>query len=159
MDASGILQILIYVAVITALTPLFGGYMAKVYEGETRFLGPVERGFHAVCGVDPTREQHWTGYALSLLVFNLTGWVLLFGIQRLQGMLPLNPAGMAAVPPDLAFNTAISFMTNTNWQSYGGESTLSYPITIKPSMSPQNRGTWFRVFHPALQPKNTVVHR
>ncbi|KJS40337.1 MAG: potassium-transporting ATPase subunit A [Rhodospirillaceae bacterium BRH_c57] len=126
MDAAGILQILIYIAVITALTPLLGGYMAKVYEGQARFLGPAERGLYKVCGVDPAREQHWTGYALSLLAFNLAGWALLFGIQRLQGMLPLNPAEMAAVPPDLAFNAAVSFMTNTNWQSYGGESTLSY---------------------------------
>lgn len=137
MDAAGILQILIYIAVITALTPLLGGYMAKVYEGQARFLGPAERGLYKVCGVDPAREQHWTGYALSLLAFNLAGWALLFGIQRLQGMLPLNPAEMAAVPPDLAFNAAVSFMTNTNWQSYGGESTLSY-LTQMVGLTVQN---------------------
>ncbi|NFV78934.1 potassium-transporting ATPase subunit KdpA [Magnetospirillum aberrantis] len=137
MDAAGILQILIYLAVITALTPLLGGYMAKVYEGQARFLGPVERGLYKMCGVDTAREQHWTGYALSLLAFNLAGWALLFGLQRLQGMLPLNPAEMAAVPPDLAFNTAISFMTNTNWQSYGGESTLSY-LTQMVGLTVQN---------------------
>ncbi len=137
MDAAGILQILIYLAVITAFTPLLGSYMARVYEGRAGFLGPVERGLYALCGVDPTREQHWTGYALSLLVFNLVGALLLFALQRLQGMLPLNPAGMAAVPADLAFNTAISFMTNTNWQSYGGESTLSY-LTQMVGMTVQN---------------------
>mgnify|MGYP001810485434 FL=1 len=137
MDAAGILQILIYIAVIAALTPLLGGYMAKVYEGQARFLGPVERGLYKMCGVDTAREQHWTGYALSLLAFNLAGWALLFGIQRLQGMLPLNPAGMAAVPPDLALNTAISFMTNTNWQSYGGESTMSY-LTQMVGLTVQN---------------------
>ena len=137
MDAAGILQILIYLAVITALTPLFGGYMAKVYEGQARFFGPVERGLYKMCGVDTAREQHWTGYALSLLAFNLAGWAVLFGLQRLQGILPLNPAEMAAVPPDLAFNTAISFMTNTNWQSYGGESTLSY-LTQMVGLTVQN---------------------
>jgi K+-transporting ATPase ATPase A chain len=137
MDAAGILQILIYIAIIAALTPLLGGYMAKVYEGQARFLGPIERGLYKMCGVDTAREQHWTGYALSLLAFNLAGWALLFGIQRLQGMLPLNPAEMAAVPSDLAFNTAVSFMTNTNWQSYGGESTMSY-LTQMAGLTVQN---------------------
>lgn len=126
MDATGILQILIYIALLIALTPLLGGYMAKVFEGKSSFLGWLERPLYRLCGIDPSREQHWSGYALSLLAFNLAGWGLLYGIQRLQGMLPLNPAEMAAVQPDLAFNTAISFMTNTNWQAYGGESTLSY---------------------------------
>jgi K+-transporting ATPase ATPase A chain len=137
MDAAGILQILIYLAVITALTPLLGGYMARIYEGQTHFLGPIERGLYHVCGIDSSREQHWTRYAASMLAFNLAGWALLFGIQRLQGWLPLNPAGMAAVPADLAFNTAISFMTNTNWQSYGGESTLSY-LTQMVGLTVQN---------------------
>lgn len=137
MDAAGILQILIYLAFITALTPVLGGYMAAVFEGRTRWLGPVERAVYRLCGVEEGREQHWTAYALSLLAFNLVGALALFGLQRLQGMLPLNPAEMAAVPPDLALNTAISFMTNTNWQSYGGESTMS-TLTQMAGLTVQN---------------------
>ncbi|MBI5163454.1 MAG: potassium-transporting ATPase subunit KdpA [Magnetospirillum sp.] len=137
MDAAGILQILIYIVLITALTPLLGGYMAKVFEGRSRFLGWFERPLYRLCGIDAAREQHWSGYALSLLAFNLIGALVLFGLQRLQGMLPLNPAEMAAVPPDLAFNTAVSFMTNTNWQSYGGESTMSY-LTQMVGLTVQN---------------------
>jgi K+-transporting ATPase ATPase A chain len=125
MDAAGILQILIYLALIMALTPVLGAYMTRVFEGRSSWLNWIERPLYRLCGITPDREQHWSAYALSLLAFNLAGWALLFGLQRLQGWLPLNPAGMAAVPADLAFNTAISFMTNTNWQSYGGESTMS----------------------------------
>jgi K+-transporting ATPase ATPase A chain len=134
MDATGILQIILYVAVVLALTPLLGGYMARLYEGKpvllARLLGPVERGIYRLCGINPEREQHWTGYALSLLAFHLLAVLTLYGLQRLQGMLPFNPAGQAAVAPDLAFNTAISFSTNTNWQNYGGESTMSYLVQM-----------------------------
>jgi K+-transporting ATPase ATPase A chain len=134
MDAYGILQILIYVALIAALTPLFGGFMARLFEGKrvllTPVLAPVERGIYNLCGIEASREQHWTGYTLSLLAVNLAGTLALYGLQRLQGWLPLNPAGMGAVSPDLSFNTAVSFVTNTNWQSYGGESTMSYLVQM-----------------------------
>ncbi|HTH17574.1 MAG TPA: potassium-transporting ATPase subunit KdpA [Magnetospirillum sp.] len=134
MDAPGILQILIYIALIVALTPLAGGFMARLFGGQkvllSPVLGPVERGIYKACGVDANREQHWTGYALSLLAVNLLGTLALYALQRLQGWLPFNPAGMTAVSPDLAFNTAVSFVTNTNWQSYGGESTMSYLVQM-----------------------------
>ena len=137
MNADGILQILIYLALLTALTPLFGGYMARVFEGKSTFLARVERPLYRLCGIDDSREQHWTGYALSLLAFNLAGFLLLYGIQRLQGWLPLNPADMAAASPDGAFSAAVSFMTNTNWQSYGGETTMSY-LTQMAGLTVQN---------------------
>lgn len=134
MDATGILQIILYIAIIVALAPLTGGFMARLFQGQrvllAPILGPVERGIYKLCGVDPEREQHWTGYALALLVFNMAGALLLYGLLRLQSWLPLNPAGMTNVPPDLAFNTAVSFVTNTNWQSYGGESTLGYLVQM-----------------------------
>jgi potassium-transporting ATPase potassium-binding subunit len=137
MDAYGILQILLYLALIVAITPLAGGYMARLFEGKLRFLAWIERPIYRLCGTSPEREQHWTAYALSLLAFNILGMVALYGLQRLQGILPFDPAGMAAVPPDLAFNTAVSFVTNTNWQAYGGETTLSY-FTQMSGMTVQN---------------------
>ncbi|MGE5476814.1 MAG: potassium-transporting ATPase subunit KdpA, partial [Bacteroidales bacterium] len=137
MDAYGILQILLYVVLIVALTPLAGGYMARLYEGKVSFLAWVERPIYRLCGTSADREQHWTGYALSLLAFNLVGALTLYGLQRLQGWLPMNPAGMAAVPADLAFNTAVSFTTNTNWQAYGGEATMS-TLTQMAGLSVQN---------------------
>jgi K+-transporting ATPase ATPase A chain len=134
MDAYGILQILIYIAIIVALTPVAGGFMARLFEGRrvllTPVLAPVERGIYRLCGIDANRDQHWTGYALSLLAVNLAGALALYALQRLQVWLPLNPAGMTNVAPDLAFNTAVSFVTNTNWQSYGGESTMSYLVQM-----------------------------
>jgi potassium-transporting ATPase potassium-binding subunit len=130
MTADGILQILFYLALLALLTPLLGGYMARVFEGERTGLsplfGPIERGLYRLAGIDPDREQHWTSYTLALLAFNLLGLLLLYALLRLQAWLPLNPAGLGAVGPDLAFNTAISFISNTNWQAYGGETTLSY---------------------------------
>ena len=125
MDAHGILQVLLFIAIVLALTPVLGGYMARVYDGRAKLFAPVERVLYRLCGIDPAREQHWAGYALSLLAFHLLAVLTLYGLQRLQGFLPLNPAGQGAVAPDLAFNTAISFGTNTNWQNYGGESTMS----------------------------------
>ncbi len=130
MDSSGLIQIVLYLVLLTALTPIIGEYMARVFSGgktvAPTVIGPLERGIYRVCGVDPAREQHWTGYAASLLAFNLLGVLLLYAILRLQAFLPLNPAGMTAMTPDLAFNTAVSFTTNTNWQSYSGEAALSY---------------------------------
>ena len=134
MDATGILQILIYIAIIVALTPIVGGFMARLFGGQrvllSPMLGPVERGIYKLCGIQADREQHWTAYALSLLAFNLAGVLAVYALQRFQFWLPLNPAGMANVSPDLAFNTAVSFVTNTNWQAYGGESTLGYLVQM-----------------------------
>ena len=129
MDASGILQIVLYVAIIVATTPLMGGYMARVFSGErvilSPVLGPLERALYRLCGIRPDQEQHWTAYALSVLAFSLVGILLLYALLRTQQWLPLNPAGLGPMAPDLAFNTAVSFVTNTNWQAYAGESTLS----------------------------------
>ncbi len=120
---------LVFGLVLAAAAPL-GAFMAKVYAGERTFLtpvvAPVERVLYRAAGVDPTREQGWLGYTLGILVFNAAGFALLYGILRLQGVLPFDPQGFGAVAPDLAFNTAVSFVTNTNWQNYAGESTLSH---------------------------------
>ncbi|AVM72999.1 potassium-transporting ATPase subunit KdpA [Magnetospirillum gryphiswaldense] len=134
MDSNGILQILIYILLIVVVTPLLGGFMARLFGGErvllSPVLGPVERSLYKICGVNAAREQHWAAYALSLLMFNLAGVLVLYGLQRLQAHLPFNPAAMAAIAPDLAFNTAISFVTNTNWQAYGGETAMSYLVQM-----------------------------
>ncbi len=141
MNINGWLQIAVYFVVLTALSVPLGLYMARVFAGERTFLaavlGPVERGFYRLAGVDPAKEQHWTTYTLAMLLFNAAGFVLLYALLRVQHLLPLNPAGMAAVPPDLAFNTAVSFVSNTNWQNYGGESTLSY-LTQMVGLTVQN---------------------
>ncbi|CAK0752400.1 K(+) transporting P-type ATPase subunit KdpA [uncultured Gammaproteobacteria bacterium] len=130
MTSHGLLQILLYTAVIVAITPVLGRYMTRLYCGErTLFdplLRPVERGLYRLSGIDPDKEQHWTSYTIALLAFSLVGTVSLYAILRLQDRLPLNPQGFAGMPADLAFNTAVSFVTNTNWQAYAGESTLSY---------------------------------
>jgi K+-transporting ATPase ATPase A chain len=128
--ASDLLQILIYLAIIVACTPLLGGYMARVFAGERTLLSPMivplERAIYGACGIDPGKEQHWTHYTLAMLATNAIGWVILYAILRLQHLLPWNPEGMPPMSPALAFNTAVSFVTNTNWQAYGGETTLSY---------------------------------
>src|SRR5215471_14609121 len=130
MTLNGWIQIALYFVVLTALVVPLGRFMARVFEGEWTFLtpvlGPIERGLYRISGVDETREQTWIAYTLAMLLFNAAGFVLVYAILRLQAYLPLNPAGMSAVAPDLAFNTAVSFTTNTNWQNYGGESTMSY---------------------------------
>jgi potassium-transporting ATPase potassium-binding subunit len=134
MTVNGWIQILLYCAIIVALVKPLGWYMTRVFTGECTLLspvlGPVERGLYVIAGTSDREEQHWTTYTAGMLLFNLAGFVLLFLLQRLQGSLPFNPAEMAAVPPDLAFNTAASFMTNTNWQNYGGESTMSYFVQM-----------------------------
>ena len=115
--------------------------MTRVFSGErtilSPLLGPVERGIYALAGVNPRQEQHWTTYAVAMLLFNLAGLALLYALQRLQHLLPLNPQGLGAVAPDLAFNTAASFVTNTNWQSYAGESTMAY-LTQMAGLTVQN---------------------
>ena len=130
MTLIGWLQIgLLFLVTFLLIKPL-GLFMAKVFSNERTFLtpvlGPVERGFYALAGVDPKKEQGWLAYAFSMIAFSIAGLVLLYAIQRLQAYLPYNPQGFAGVSPDLAFNTAASFVTNTNWQSYGGETTMSH---------------------------------
>ena len=126
----GLIQIVAVLGAILLVTRPLGGYMRRVFDGERTFLSPVmrplERGIYRVMGVDETVEQRWTGYAVSLLVFAFVGILVLYVQQRIQGSLPLNPSGFGAVPQDLSFNTAVSFETNTNWQNYSGENTLSY---------------------------------
>ncbi|HSB66651.1 MAG TPA: potassium-transporting ATPase subunit KdpA [Anaerolineales bacterium] len=130
MTTNGVLQILIYLAVLLLLTKPLGVYMARVYSGERTFmdriLSPIERLFYRLAGVKPDQEMDWKVYAIAMLVFNLIGLLVVYALQRLQYLLPLNPQGMAAVTPDSSFNTAVSFATNTNWQGYGGETTMSY---------------------------------
>jgi len=130
MTAHGLLQTAIYLVILLALAKPLGGYMARVYRGEpaglNRWLAPVERLIYRLCGVDPNREMRWTHYAVALLLFNLLGALAVFGFLRLQPYLPLNPQNLPAVAPDSAFNTAVSFATNTNWQSYSGEAVLSH---------------------------------
>jgi K+-transporting ATPase ATPase A chain len=134
MTANGWIQIGLYcLAIIVCVKPL-GLYMARLFEGERTFLSPVlrpiERGIYRLCGVKPDEEQHWTTYTIAMLAFSVAGFVSLYLIQRLQAVLPFNPQGWAAVTPDLSFNTSISFVTNTNWQSYAGETTMSYLVQM-----------------------------
>ncbi len=130
MPTNGLLQIGLYLVVLLALAKPLGSFMARVYDGERTFLdgvlGPLERLVYRACGVRPDEGMSWTTYALAMLLFNFLGFVVVYLLQRLQSVLPLNPAGMTAVTPDSSFNTAVSFATNTNWQGYGGESTMSY---------------------------------
>jgi K+-transporting ATPase ATPase A chain len=130
MTLNGWIQIGLFALVILALTKPLGNYMHRVFEGTEqplpRFLCPFERLLYRLCGVDPTKEQDWKGYAAAMLLFSFFGLVVTYAILRLQHLLPLNPQKFGAVAPDLALNTAASFTTNTNWQSYAGESTMSY---------------------------------
>ena len=141
MTPNGWAQIALYFVVLTALVVPLGRFMARVFEGERTFLSPVFRPVEAVlyraAGVDETREQHWLTYTVAMLLFNAAGFLLVYALQRFQAVLPLNPAGMPAVAPDLAFNTAVSFTSNTNWQNYGGESTMSY-LTQMAALTTQN---------------------
>src|SRR6478672_58511 len=129
MTAQGWLQIAVFFVVLTALTPLIGGYMARVFGGErlllTPVLGPIERLLYRVMRTDPEREQDWKGYARTVIVFSFVSWLALYLILRTQGIHPFNPQGFAAAPWDVTFNTTSSFVTNTNWQYYAGETTLS----------------------------------
>ena len=130
MTGYGTLQIVLYLAVLLGLVRPLGAYMAKVYQGDRTWLSPaiapLERLVYRVAGVDPARDQDWKHYAFAVLAFNVVGLVTVYLLQRLQGVLPLNPQGFGAVSPDSSFNTAVSFATNTNWQGYGGETTMSY---------------------------------
>jgi K+-transporting ATPase ATPase A chain len=130
MTANGYVQLGLYLIVLIALAKPLGAYMARVYEGRPfgldRVLGPLERLIYRLCGVRSDEEMGWKTYAMAMLLFNLAGLLVVYALQRLQGVLPLNPQQLGAVSPDSSFNTAVSFATNTNWQGYGGETTMSY---------------------------------
>lgn len=134
MTFNGFLQLAIYFLVLLAVTKPLGVYMTKVFSGEktflSRLLGPLERLIYRVCHVNAGDEQHWTGYTAAMLMFSMVSLLVLYALQRLQYYLPLNPQQFAGVNPDLAFNTAVSFTTNTNWQAYSGESTMSYFVQM-----------------------------
>ncbi len=134
MTLNGWIQIALFSVIVIALTRPFGGYMTRVFSGERTFLHPilrpVERAIYWCCGVDEQQEQHWLTYAVAMLLFSLVGVITLYALQRLQEYLPFNPQGQTAVEQSLAFNTAVSFITNTNWQNYGGETTMSYLVQM-----------------------------
>ena len=134
MTFLGWVQIVLYCAIVVALVKPLGWYMTRVFNGERTFLSPVlrpvEAGLYKIAGVDPTREQHWLTYTVAMLFFHVGGFLILYALMRLQAVLPFNPAEQSAVSVDLSFNTAMSFITNTNWQNYGGESTLSYLVQM-----------------------------
>jgi K+-transporting ATPase ATPase A chain len=140
MTSNGIVQLVVFLLVLLLLTRPLGAYMARVYQGRValeRGLGWLERLIYRASGVREGDEMGWKTYALAMLAFNMVGLLAVYGLQRLQGVLPLNPQGMGAVSPDSSFNTAASFATNTNWQGYGGESTLSY-LTQMLALTVQN---------------------
>jgi K+-transporting ATPase ATPase A chain len=133
MTWQGWLQIAVFAALVAAVVKPLGGYIARIADGSSRVVrlfAPLETGLYRVAGVDPAEEQTWIGYAFALLAFHIAGIAALYALQRLQNVLPLNPQQMDAVAPDLALNTAVSFATNTSWQSYGGETTMSYLTQI-----------------------------
>ena len=134
-------QLILYMVVLIALAKPLGTFMARVYQGERTFLdpvlAPVERLIYRLCGVRPDEEMNWKVYAIAMMLFNGLGLLVVYGFQRLQGFLPLNPQGFGAVSPDSSWNTAVSFATNTNWQGYGGETTMSY-LTQMLALTVQN---------------------
>jgi K+-transporting ATPase ATPase A chain len=134
MTVIGWIQILLYCAIIIAITPVLGGFITRVFSGERNFLSPllrpIEIAIYKIAGVDERREQSWLIYAVGMLLFHLGGFLILYVLMRLQAGLPFNPAGQSAVSEDLSMNTAMSFITNTNWQNYGGESTMSYLVQM-----------------------------
>jgi potassium-transporting ATPase potassium-binding subunit len=141
MTLNGYIQLGLYVVVLLALAKPLGGFMARVYTGQPsgldRVLGPLERLIYRLCGVRAEEEMSWQTYAIAMLLFNLLGFLAVYALQRLQGVLPLNPQGFGAVSPDSSFNTATSFATNTNWQGYSGEVTMSY-LTQMLALTVQN---------------------
>jgi potassium-transporting ATPase potassium-binding subunit len=130
MTLNGWLQILFYLVLLILVVKPLGGFMAKVYQGERTFLspivGPLERLLYRLAGIDLSEEMDWKVYTIAMLLFSAIGFIFVYLLQRLQGFLPLNPLGMGAVSPDSSLNTAVSFVSNTNWQGYGGETTMSY---------------------------------
>ncbi|MEY4510999.1 MAG: hypothetical protein RLZZ450_3121 [Pseudomonadota bacterium] len=141
MTLHAVLSCCLFVGALLALAWPLGEYMARVYSGDaklaSRVLGPLERLLYRMAGIREDADMHWTSYAKALLAFNLAGLVLVYALQRLQGVLPFNPAGLAAVSPEVSFNTAVSFASNTNWQAYGGETTMSH-LTQMLALTVQN---------------------
>ncbi len=141
MNMYSLIQIVLFMVVLLALAKPLGSFMAKVYQGERTFLdrvlGPVERFIYRISGIDPKEEMDWKIYAIAMLTFNVLGLFFVYALQRLQGILPLNPQGLGAVSTDSSWNTAVSFASNTNWQGYGGEVTMSY-LTQMLGLSVQN---------------------
>ena len=123
---NGLLQVIVYFVVLFACVKPLGGYMAKVYMGESRWAHKLERSFYKLAGINPSAEMNWKNYAFAVIACSTGGFLLLYGLLRFQDILPINPQGLPALSPHLAFNTAVSFITNTNWQSYAGETTMSY---------------------------------
>ena len=134
MTVIGWVQILLYCVIIVAIVPFLGAYMTRVFGGERTFLSPilrpVEAAIYKIAGVNERNEQHAVTYTIAMLLFHVGGFLILYALMRLQAGLPFNPAEQSAVAPDLSFNTAVSFITNTNWQNYGGESTMSYLVQM-----------------------------
>jgi K+-transporting ATPase ATPase A chain len=135
MTVIGWVQVLLYIAIVVALVKPLGLYMTQVFNGEPTFLSPVlrpiERALYWTAGIEEKREQHWVTYTVAMLFFHIGGFLILYALMRLQAVIPyFNPADQSAVPEDLSFNTAVSFITNTNWQNYGGESTMSYLVQM-----------------------------
>src|SRR5438552_7460612 len=134
MTITGWIQIALFSVIVILITRPFGGYMTRVFAGERTFLSPVLRPVeHAVywcCGVDEKEEQHWLTYAVAMLFFSVIGFVTLYALQRLQSYLPFNPQGQTGVEQSLAFNTSVSFVTNTNWQAYVPETTMFYLVQM-----------------------------
>ncbi len=134
MTPNGWIQIALFSVIVILITRPLGGYMTRVFAGERTFLWPVlrpiERAVYWCCGVDENEEQHWLTYAVAILLFSVVGFITLYALQRLQWYLPFNPQGQTGVAPDLALNTAVSFMSNTNWQAYGGETTMGYLVQM-----------------------------
>ena len=141
MTVNAVLQLVLYCVLLVAVAKPLGGYMARVYQGDAKVaqtvLGPLERLIYRVLRVDSKEEMTWKTYAIAVLLFNLAGFFVVYFLQRTQGSLPANPAALAAVTPDSSFNTAVSFATNTNWQGYAGETTLSY-LTQMVGLTVQN---------------------
>jgi K+-transporting ATPase ATPase A chain len=134
MSVIGWIQILLFCAIIAAVTPVLGAYLTRVFNGQRTFLSPVLRPLELVlyraAGIEEKSEQNWLAYTTGMLLFHVGGFAILYALMRMQAVLPFNPAGQSAVAPDLSFNTAVSFITNTNWQNYGGESTMSYLVQM-----------------------------
>src|SRR5476649_2747348 len=134
MTLNGWIQIALYSGIIIALTKPIGGYMTRVFNGERTLLSfilrPTEKVFYAISGVDEKEDQHWLVYAIAMLAFSMAGFLSLYALQRLQAVLPFNPQSQPAVGEHLAFNTSVSFITNTNWQSYVPETTMSYLVQM-----------------------------
>src|ERR1700742_849862 len=134
MTFNGWLQIALYCVLLVLITRPLGFYMTRVFNGERTLLSPLlrplERGLYRISGVNEAEEQHWVTYAVAMLAFTFAGFAVLYALQRLQADLPFNPQKLDAVSPDLAFNTSVSFITNTNWQSYVPETTMSYLVQM-----------------------------